>query len=105
MSNRLFVGNLAFHVTEDLLKQHVAQCGDVQSVEVVFDRMTGRSRGFAFVEMATPEGVHKAISDLDGKGFEGRALSVKVAEDRRGGSGPRGAGGGRSRGAGSGRDR
>jgi RNA recognition motif-containing protein len=105
MSNRLFVGNLAFHVTDDLLKQHVAQCGDVESVAVVFDRTTGRSRGFAFVDMATPEGMHKAISDLDGKSFEGRALTVKVAEERRGGSGPRGGGGGRPRGGGWGRDR
>ena len=94
MSNRLFVGNLAFHVTEDLLKQHVSQCGDVQSVDLILDRMSGRPRGFAFVEMATSEGMQKALSDLDGTDFEGRTLSVKVAEERRGGPGPRGGGGG-----------
>jgi cold-inducible RNA-binding protein len=104
MSNRLFVGNLAFHVTEDLLKQHVGQCGEVRSVDLILDRVSGRPRGFAFVEMASPEAMQKAISDLDGKDFEGRPLNVKVAEERRsgggGGGGPRGGGGGRSRGGG-----
>ena len=93
MSNRLFVGNLAFHVTEDLLKQHLAPSGDVQSVDIVLDRMSGRSRGFAFVEMATPEAMQKAISDLDGKDLAGRMLNVKVAEDRRSGGDSRGGGG------------
>jgi cold-inducible RNA-binding protein len=94
MSNRLYFGNLAFHVTEDLLRQRVAQSGDVRSVDVIIDRMSGRPRGFAFVEMATPEAMQKAISDLDGKDFEGRTLNVKVAEERRSGGGPRGGGGG-----------
>jgi cold-inducible RNA-binding protein len=102
MLNRLFVGNLAFHVTEDLLKQRVSECGEVQSVDLILDRMTGRPRGFAFVEMSTSEGMQKALSDLDGKDFEGRTLNVKVAEERRtggpggggGGGGPRGGGGG-----------
>lgn len=94
MSNRLYVGNLAFHVTEELLKQHVSRCGDVQSVDVILDRVSGRSRGFAFVEMTDAAGMQKAISDLNGKDFEGRTLNVKIAEDRRGGSGPRGGGGG-----------
>jgi len=98
MSNRLFVGNLAFHVTEDLLRQHVAQSGEVRAVDVIIDRMSGRPRGFAFVEMATSEEMQKAISDLDGKDFEGRTLNVKVAEERRSGGGPRGgSGGGRGR--------
>jgi cold-inducible RNA-binding protein len=92
MSNRLYVGNLAFHVTEDLLKQYVGQCGDVQSVDLILDRVSGRPRGFAFVEMASPDAMQKAISDLDGKDFEGRALNVKVAEERRPGGGPRGGG-------------
>lgn len=100
MSNRLFVGNLAFHVTEDLLKQHVAQCGDVQSVDVVLDRMSGRPRGFAFVQMENEAGMQKAIADLDGRDLEGRPLTVRVAEERP----PRGGGGGgRSFGGGGGR--
>jgi RNA recognition motif-containing protein len=98
MSNRLFVGNLPFHVTEDLLKQHVGQSGEVRSVDLILDRVSGRPRGFAFVEMATSEAMQKAISDLDGRDFEGRPLNVKVAEDRRsGGGGPRGGGGGGGR--------
>ena len=92
MSTRLFVGNLAFHVTEDLLKQCVARSGDVRQVDVIIDRVSGRPRGFAFVEMASPDAVQKAISDLDGKDFEGRTLNVKVAEERRSGGGPRGGG-------------
>jgi cold-inducible RNA-binding protein len=95
MSNRLFVGNLAFHVTEDLLRQYVGQSGEVRSVDLILDRVSGRPRGFAFVEMATSESMQKAISDLDGKDFEGRTLNVKVAEDRRAGGGPRGGGGSR----------
>ena len=92
MSNRLFIGNLAFHVTEDLLKQRMSQCGEVRSVDLILDRMSGRPRGFAFVEMATTEAMQKAISELDGTDLEGRALTVKVAEERRsgGGGGPRG---------------
>ena len=95
MSNRLFVGNLAFHVTEDLLKQRMSQCAEVQSVDLILDRMSGRPRGFAFVEMVTPEGMQKAIAELDGTDLEGRPLSVKIAEERRGGGGGRG---GRDRG-------
>ena len=100
MSNRLFVGNLAFHVTEDLLKQRMSQCGEVRSVDLILDRMSGRPRGFAFVEMATPEAMQKAISELDGKDFEGRTLNVKVAEERRTGGGGGGGGGGRGGGGG-----
>ena len=93
MSNRLYVGNLVFHVTEDLLKQRMSVCGEVLSVDLILDRMTGRPRGFAFVEMATPEAMQKAISELDGHDLEGRPLTVKVAEERRGGNGSRGGSG------------
>lgn len=105
MSNRLFVGNLAFHVTEDLLRQHMTKCGEVRSVDLIIDRMTGRPRGFAFVEMASQEAMQKAMSELDGTDLEGRTLNVKVAEERRGGGGGGGGGsrgGGRSRGGGDG---
>lgn len=94
MSNRLYVGNLPFHATEDLISQRMGQCGEVRGVDLILDRITGRPRGFAFVEMATAEGMQKAITELDGQSFEGRPLTVKVAEDRRGGGGsPRGSGG------------
>ena len=99
MANRLYVGNLGFNVTEDLLKQRFATCGEVASATVVLDRMSGRSRGFAFVEMANADGFQKALAELDGQDLEGRSLRVRVAEDRPrggggGGGGPRGGGGG-----------
>lgn len=93
MSNRLFVGNLPFHATEDLISQCVARYGEVRGVDLILDRVTGRPRGFAFVEMATVEGMQKAIAELDGADFEGRPLTVKVAEERRGSGGPRDNGG------------
>jgi RNA recognition motif-containing protein len=89
MSNRLYVGNLPFHATEDLISQRFATCGEVREVALMLDRMTGQSRGFCFVEMATSEGAEKAIADLNGQDFEGRALRVDVAQER-----PRGGGGG-----------
>jgi cold-inducible RNA-binding protein len=87
MSNRLYVGNLAFHATEDLINQHFSDCGEVRSVSVVLDRNSGQSRGFAFVEMANAEGAKKALANLNGKDFQGRSLRVDVAEERRGGGG------------------
>ncbi|HWU89058.1 MAG TPA: RNA-binding protein [Kofleriaceae bacterium] len=109
MSNRLYVGNLPFHATEDLIQQHFAAAGDVVSVQLMLDRMTGQSRGFCFVEMASPEGAQKAISQLNGAELAGRSLRVDMAEERRGGGGgggggPRGGGGG-PRGGGGGRGR
>jgi cold-inducible RNA-binding protein len=103
VSNRLYVGNLPFHATEDLLKQHFAGCGEVLSVSVVTDRETGRSRGFAFVEMTNAEGAKRALTELNGKDFEGRSLRVDVAEERRSGGGGGGGGGGYGGGGGGGR--
>lgn len=94
MSNRLYVGNLPFHATDDLLHQTFAACGDVVEASVVIDRVTGRSRGFAFVEMSSPDGAQKAIADLDGQDLGGRAMRVSIAEERRGGGGGGGGGGG-----------
>jgi cold-inducible RNA-binding protein len=112
MTNRLYVGNLAFHATEDLITKHFAECGEVKSVSLMLDRQTGQSRGFAFVEMADSAGAQKALSDLNGKDFQGRSLRVDVAEERRsggggggGGGGPRGGGGGGGGGRGGGGDR
>ena len=98
MSNRLYVGNLPFHATEEQLSQRFGACGGVVSVSVVMDRETGRSRGFAFVEMDSPAAAQKAIAELDGQDLDGRPLRVSVAEDRkqggRSGGGFRGGDGG-----------
>jgi RNA recognition motif-containing protein len=89
MSNRLYVGNLPFHATHELITQRFIACGEVKAVDVMLDRDTGRSRGFAFVEMASPAAAEKAISELDGVDFEGRPLRVSIAEERRNDRGPR----------------
>jgi cold-inducible RNA-binding protein len=96
MSNRLYVGNLPFHATEDLIQKHFAAAGEVTSVQLMIDRVSGQSRGFGFVEMASPDVVKKAISELNGVELGGRSLRVDIAEERRpgGGGGSRGGGGG-----------
>jgi RNA recognition motif-containing protein len=102
MSNRLYVGNLAFHTTEDVLQRAFAEHGDVSEVKLVLDRETGRSRGFAFVSMATSDAAQKAIDALNGTDLDGRPLRVNVAEERRGGGGGGGGGGFRGGGGGGG---
>ena len=99
MGTKLFVGNLSFDVTENDLQDLFAQAGSVNSVNIMQDRATGRSRGFGFVEMATEEDTSKAISMFSGKDFKGRALTVNEARPREersggGGGGYRGGGGG-----------
>ncbi len=96
MANRLYVGNLAFEATENLIEKRFSECGEVASVALMLDRASGRSRGFAFVEMANAEGAKKALTELNGKDLLGRALRVDVAEERR--NGPTGGGGGGGRG-------
>ncbi len=91
MGNRLYVGNLPYQTGEEEIRAAFANCGEVTDVRLMTDRDTGRSRGFAFVTMATDQMAQQAISDLDGATLEGRALRVNEAEDRRGGGG----GGGR----------
>lgn len=99
MSNRLFVGNLTFQTTEDDLLQAFQDFGAVAEVKVVTDRETGRSRGFAFVEMADQDGAQKATEAMNGAMFDGRPLRVNEAEERRdrpsGGRGGNGGGGNR----------
>jgi RNA recognition motif-containing protein len=96
MNTKLFVGNLSFNVTENELQDLFAPHGTVSEVNLVMDKMSGRSRGFAFVTMATPEGADAAIQALNGQSMGGRALTVNVArprEERPAGSfrgGPRG---------------
>jgi RNA recognition motif-containing protein len=92
MSTKLFVGNLAFQTTSEDLQELFSQVGTVESASVVEDRMTGRSRGFAFVEMSTPEEAASAIEQFNGKELGGRALKVNEAkprENRSGGGGRR----------------
>ena len=100
MSTRLYVGNLSFRTTSDELREMFSQAGEVENATVVEDRETGRSRGFAFVEMATAEGAAAAIEQFNGKEFGGRALTVNEARPRveRGGGGGYGGGGGGGRG-------
>ena len=80
MSKKLYVGNLDYSTTDTVLNDLFAQVGEVVSVNLVTDRMTGRSRGFAFVEMADASGAQKAIDELNGKTVGERQL--KVAEAR-----------------------
>jgi RNA recognition motif-containing protein len=101
MANRLYVGNLPYTFTQNDLQQIFSEYGTVVSTQIISDRETGRSRGFAFVEMATSEGAQKALSELNGKDFEGRSLRVDVAQERKSGGGG-GGGGGYDRGGGGG---
>lgn len=93
MNTKLYVGNLSFDATENEIQDMFAACGPVQEVNLIIDRMTNRSRGFAFVVMATPEGAQAAIQQLGGKEVNGRALTVNEARPREeGGGGNRGGG-------------
>lgn len=91
----IYVGNLAWEMTEDDLRDAFAAFGQVESARIITDRMTGRSRGFGFVEMPDVEEGKAAIADLNGKELKGRNLKVNEARPRddRGGGG-RGGGGG-----------
>jgi len=97
MSTKLYVGNLAFQTTSQDLQELFAQAGTVESASIVEDRDTGRSRGFAFVEMSTKEEASAAIEQFNGKEVSGRALKVNEAKPRenRGGGNRGGSGGNR----------
>jgi RNA recognition motif-containing protein len=100
MSNKLYVGNLSFRVTNEDLHDYFAAAGTVESANVVFDRETGRSRGFGFVEMASEDDANNAIAQFNGQEYDGRNMVVNEArprEDRGGGGGGGGYGGGGSR--------
>jgi RNA recognition motif-containing protein len=93
---KIYVGNLPWNTTEEDLKALFATYGAVESAAVVNDRETGRSRGFGFVEMA-PADADRAIGELEGRDYGGRALRVNEALDKRGGGGGGGRSGGGSR--------
>src|SRR5262245_54173811 len=105
MSVRLYVGNLPFSVSEQDLEELFGQIGVVESANLVTDRDTGRSRGFAFVEMDSREAADAAIAELNGREIDGRQLTVNEARPRenRGGARGGGFGGGRGFGGGGGR--
>lgn len=103
MASKLYVGGLAYSTTSESLREYFAQCGTVESATVITDRYSGQSRGFGFVEMATEADAQAAISKLNGQSFEGRRLTVSVANSAgagrpgggaRGGAGSRPGGGG-----------
>ena len=100
MSNKLFVGNLSFDITENDLQDAFAAFGSVTEANLMMDRTTNRPRGFGFVTMSSAEEAQKAIEGLNGKDFKGRALTVNVARPREERSG--GGGGGRRFGGGGG---
>jgi RNA recognition motif-containing protein len=93
MGKKLYVGNLAYSVNEDSLKQLFGKCGSVESARVITDRDSGRSKGFAFVEMSTDDEAANAIRDLGGQDLEGRQINVSEAKPQE----PRSGGGGDSR--------
>lgn len=92
MAKKLFVGGISYETTEQSLKDFFSQAGTVESAVIITDKMSGRSKGFGFVEMSSEEEAKKATEDLNGKELDGRSITVNEArpmEDR-----PRGGGGG-----------
>lgn len=78
-NQKLYVGNLNFDATEDQVRELFSSFGEVQEVKIVMDRFSGRSRGFAFVRMATPDEAGKAKDSLNGQPFQGKALVIDLA--------------------------
>ena len=95
MGKKLYVGNLAYGVTDSDLQQMFAAHGTVQSAQIIMDRDTGRSKGFGFVEMSSDQEAQAAIAALNGKQVEGRSLTVNEAKPKTEGGGRGGSGGGR----------
>lgn len=79
MAKKLYVGGLSYDTTEDSLKDAFAKAGTVESAIIIIDKMSGRSKGFGFVEMTSEEEAQKAIEMWNGKEFEGRSLTVNEA--------------------------
>src|SRR6202050_3649787 len=108
MGKKLYVGNLAYGITDSDLEQLFATHGTVQSAQVIMDRDTGRSKGFGFVEMGSDQEAQTAIQAMNGKEVDGRSLTVNEARPKEGGGGGGGRGGyggGRSGGGGGGAGR
>ena len=107
MTKKLYVGSLSYDTTEETLKEFFSQAGTVESATIITDKMSGRSKGFGFVEMSNEDEAQKAIETLNGKELDGRTITVDEARPResrsrsggfnRGGRGFGGRGGGRRR--------
>jgi RNA recognition motif-containing protein len=82
MAKKIYVGNMSYNTSEDGLRDVFAQYGEVVSVNVITDRVTGRAKGFGFVEMATEEAAQAAIAALNAKELDGRQLKVNEAFDK-----------------------
>ena len=95
MGRKLFVGNLSFETSDDDLKETFSKAGACEMAAVIKDRISGRSRGFGFVEMGTDEEAQRAITELNGKDLRGRNISVSEARERSESRGPRPSGGSR----------
>ncbi len=105
MATKLYVGGLSYSTTSESLREYFAQCGTVESASVITDKFSGRSRGFGFVEMSTSEEAQAAISKLNEQPFEGRPLTVSIANPRAPHSGGSRSGGGFGSGFGGGKSR
>ena len=79
---KLFVGNLSYGMTEDLLRETFAAAGTVESAQIITDKFSGRSKGFGFVEMSSPEEAQNAIATLNEQEVEGRAMIVNIARPK-----------------------
>ena len=90
MGKKLFVGGLSWNTNEDSLREGFERFGNVEEAKVITDRETGRSRGFGFVTFDSDEAANTAITEMDGKEFDGRSIKVNEAQERA----PRGGGGG-----------
>lgn len=114
MATKLYVGSLSYSTTDDRLREHFSQAGNVTSATVITDKMSGRSKGFGFVEMSTDEEAQKAVEMFNGQDLDGRAIVVNEARPMQpraprtggfgGGGGGRGGYGGGRGGYGGGRD-
>ncbi len=102
MSKKLFVGGLSWDTTDGSLNQAFSAFGEVTEAKVITDRETGRSRGFGFVTFVEANAASTAITEMDGKSLDGRAIKVNVAQERQRGGGGGGGGGGGHRGGGGG---
>lgn len=103
MNNKLFVGGLSFNTTENSLQDAFAAHGTVNEVNLITDKMTGKSKGFGFVTMSSEQEAQSAIDSLNGKSLDGRNLTVNIARPRE--ERPAGGGGGRGGFGGGGRNR